>query len=208
MVKATGNQSINLYSGNNTDTDTTLACSLCRSNPITGVLDIAGYPSGNIVPSSNMVSRNSTQPADWQAVQDTFCQTSPCYNTTTCHYSYEQLHTLATGGNSSLLLVSCQRYPFNPASDKNGLIRISRLGLNNTESSSELETAINSSTIYKDDSFVRNGIMLYSPAPENDAALPPAAIPFGQLVNQTHLTALYPGTGNNTLLARFPPRCS
>ena len=164
--------------------------------PPTGLIDVAGYPSGSVLPGSNMTRLNTTVPNDWRIAQEAYCgaYANATGKTSGCHYPYEQLHTLVPAGNDTLLLATHQRYPFNPDSDENSLVRISRLTRNGTQ-------------WFEDDTFGSNGTLLYSPASQELARLPISTIPVGHVANQTSLTTLYPADGHNgsgVVLVRFP----
>ena len=142
---------LRLFSGSATSgTRTVDACGTSYSTPtVRGVIDTAGYTAATASCTSNTHSTglkllNTTQPQPWRDAHQEFCCSSvdgiphiACLSNTSasCHYPHEQLLATVPEGGHSVLLLSRQRYPYNNASDEQGLLRISRLQFSNLHSS-------------------------------------------------------------------------
>ncbi len=203
--------SASLYAGRMADDHTPVVNSTLNSDAITGLLDTAGYPPNNVRASGNMVSLNTTSGTQWQTARETFCQQAASanpssVNQSTCHYPYEQLHTLLDAGNNTLLLVSRQRYPFNAHSDGIGRVRISRV---NYQPIDDVEQVVR---ITPDLTFGQNGTQVYGGA-QGNITLPGGVMPLAEFLGPNDLTALYlfpcnasvdNATANELLFARFP----
>ena len=188
-----------LYSGGLYADGNTPACDTIANEKATGLIDIAGY---NIDAQScfnlGVTLLNSTLPDHWHRAQQMFCHLDPraraCSEEqeTSCHYPHEQLQTIVHAGNDTLWLVTRQRYPFNPDSDRISPVRISRF-------------LVNDGVIQIDNTFNNNSALILPPNLLNSDALPDAQ-PVAQITDPDGLTLFYPlpEDDEGLFLAYFP----
>ena len=188
-----------LYSGGPYADDNTPACDANANEEATGLIDIAGY---NVDAQScielGVTLLNSTLPDHWHRAQQMFChldrRARACSEEqeTSCHYPHEQLQTIVHAGNDTLWLVTRQRYPFNPDSDRISPVRISRF-------------LVNGGVTQIDDTFNNNGALILPPNLLNTDALPDAQ-PVAQITDPDRLTLFYPlpEDDEGLFLAYFP----
>ena len=193
-----GSQGIQLllYSGGLYADGNTPACD--ANEKAKGLIDIAGY---NVDAQScfdlEVMQLNSTLPGDWHYAQQEFCNLDPraraCSEEqeTSCHYPHEQLQAVVHG-NNALWLVTRQRYPFNPDSDRISPVRISRF-------------LVNGGITQIDDTFNNNSALILPPNLLNTDALPDAQ-PVAQITDPDRLTLFYPlpEDDEGLFLACFP----
>ena len=196
-VTSSNDTQLLLFSGGHSAGGSTPACSADVA-AATGLIDVAGYNvDAQTCFSLGVTELNSTLPNHWHIAQQEFCNLSsyargcPEGQETSCHYPHEQLQTVAHAGNDSLWLVTRQRYPFNPDSDRISPVRVSRFLVNDT-------------AIQIDDTFNNNSALILPPNPLNTDALPDAQ-PVAQIQDPDWLTLFYPSEDDESLiLARFP----
>ena len=186
-----------LYSGGLYADGNTPACD--ANEAAKGLIDIAGY---NVDAQScynlGVTLRNSTLPDDWHYAQQKFCSLDPraraCSEEqeTSCHYPHEQLQAVVHAGNNTLWLVTRQRYPFNPDSDRISPVRISRF-------------LVNDGIIQIDDTFNNNSALILPPNLLNTGALPDAQ-PVAEITDPDRLILFYPlpEDDEGLFLAHFP----
>ena len=175
---------LRLFSG----TSTTKVCgSFLQMQPpnyhdifVQGVIDTAGYAAN--ATSCKTGNHNhtalklldTTDPKPWRDAHAEFCcsQTAgiapiscPSDNPRACcHYPHEQLLITARAGDDAALIVSRQGYPYNNTSAEHGLLRVSRLQLNNLNSSH--------SSAEIDRSFGTHGTLLFAPGDHHQQLQP------------------------------------
>ena len=188
------------------------ACGFINTDvTIKGMIDTAGYAvnassckDGNHT-STGLALLDTTNATQWYQAHKEFCCSNvtgidriSCSSNTpraSCHYPHEQLLATVAMGNSSALLLSRQRYPYNAnTSDACGLLRISRLQLNNLNSSS--------STAELDGSSATNDTVLFGPG-EHHLQLQPGRVLLA-LANESDLTLLSRSNGTDYHLGTLP----
>ena len=184
------NTRLALYSGTTSGNDNLSACG-SGSEQVSGLIDMAGYTPGSGSCGDNILRLDTTNPDEWHQAHHLFCSYNDDSPQISCHYPHEQLQTIMPAGNDTVLIISRQRYPFNPEADGIGPVRISKLWLSGR-------------ALTADGTFGRNGTQVLSPSSSNRINLPADTLPAGQLLDQDSLTALYPAGQSGALLVRFP----
>ena len=161
---------LRLFSG----TGNTDACGTIGGGTLQGVIDTAGYTANTTSckvgnhSHTDLVLLNTTEPQQWRQAHAEFCCSKatgicplscPGDGDDSCHYPHEQLLCTVKAGESSVLLVSRQRYPYNNITDPAGLLRISALKLNGTRATT-------------DGLFGGAEVLLFAPGPYHPLLLP------------------------------------
>ena len=170
---------LRLFSG----TSTVNTCGIAREHAtIRGVIDTAAYAAADINATScttgdhnsaQLQLLDTTQPQQWRQAHQEFCCSREeripaisCFpdHPASCHYPHEQLLITVAVGDGSALLLTRQSYPYNSTSAEHGLLRISRLLLNNLN--------FGSNSAETDRSFGADGILLFAPGAHHQQLQP------------------------------------
>ena len=172
------------------------ACGSIESDPavtVNGVIDTASYlanstscKTGNHSHSA-LKRLDTTQPQDWRQAHQEFCcsqfeksvQISCAPDSTSCHYPHELLLATVPMDENAVLVLSRQHH-LPPASVEHGLLRVSRLLLNNLNA--------DNSAAELDRSFGIDGTLLFKPG-EHHRQLQPEHMLLA-LVDDQNLTLL------------------